>query len=75
MTEQEKLALIEEALELDEGSLNPEMKLDDIDGYDSMAKLSIIAMADDEFGVTLTGETVKAFKTVGDILAAVDSNK
>jgi len=68
MSEQEKLALLEETIEADEGSLSAEMKLEDVDDYDSMAKLAIIVMMEDEFGKKLLGEDVKKFKTVGDIL-------
>ena len=71
MTEQEKIALLEETLELDEGTLTADIELDDVDEYDSMAKLSLIVMMDDEFGVKLTGDVVKGFKTVGDILAVM----
>ena len=69
MTAQEKIALIEETLELDEGTLTPETVLADVGEYDSMAKLSMIVMMDDEFGVKLTGDVVKGFETVADILA------
>ena len=69
MTVQEKITLIEETLELDEGTLTPETVLADVGEYDSMAKLSMIVMMDDEFGVKLTGDMVKGFETVADILA------
>ncbi len=72
MTDKEKIALIEEALELDEGTLTPDTVLDDVDEYDSMAKLSLIVLFDDEFGKKLTGDEVKSFKTVADILAAAE---
>ena len=39
-----------------------------MDEYDSMAKLSLIVMMDDEFGKNLTGDVIKSFVTVGDIL-------
>lgn len=68
MTIEEKLALLEETLEMDEGTLKADMELDDVDEYDSMTKLSIIVMMDDEFGVKLTSDIVKSFKTVQDIL-------
>ncbi len=68
MTELEKIALLEETLDADEGSLSLEMLLDDIDEYDSMSKLSIIVMMEDEFGKTLTSADFKGFKTVGDII-------
>jgi acyl carrier protein len=72
MTEKEKIALLEDMLELDEGALTPEMELSAIDEYDSMAKLSLIVLFDDECGKKLTGEEIRTFKTVGDIIAAMD---
>lgn len=68
MTEKEKLNLLEETLDMDEGALAIEMNLSDVEEYDSMAKLSLIVMMEDEFGVKLTGDEVKAFVTVGDII-------
>lgn len=72
MTQEEKIALLEEMLELDNGSLTPEIQLAEIAEYDSMAKLSLIVLFDDECGKKLTGEEIRTFKTVGDILAAMD---
>lgn len=68
MTEREKLALLEDMLELDEGDLTVDKALDDVDEYDSMAKLSLIVLMEDEFGVKLTGDEIKGFETVGDIV-------
>ncbi len=72
MTNQEKIALLEETLEIDEGTLTEDMLLEDVDEYDSMAKLSLIVMMDDEFDVKLTGDMIKGFRTVGDILAVME---
>ncbi len=72
MTNREKLALLEDMLELEEGDLNEDMALDDIDEYDSMAKLSLIVLMEDEFDVKLTGDVIKGFKTVGDIVALMN---
>lgn len=68
MSENEKLALLEETLEVEEGSLALDMDLNDVEEYDSMAKLSLIVMMEDEFGVKLGSADVKAFKTVADII-------
>ncbi len=68
MNEKEKLALLEETFDVDEGALSPEMELDGIEEYDSMTKLSLIVMVEEEFGKKLTGAEIKAFKTVQDIL-------
>ena len=72
MTEQEKLALLEETIEADEGSLKPEMDLEGVEEYDSLAKLSIIVMMEDNFGRKLTANEVRSFKTVGDILKCME---
>ena len=68
MTNEEKIALLEDMLELEVGALTPETVLADIDEYDSMAKLSLIVLMDDECGKKLTGEQIREFKTIQDIL-------
>ncbi|MDO5424005.1 MAG: acyl carrier protein [Eubacteriales bacterium] len=68
MTEKEKLNLLEETLDVDEGTLSMEQNLVDVEEYDSMAKLSVIVMMEDEFGVKLSSDEVKAFTTVADII-------
>ncbi len=68
MTEQEKLTLIEEALEVDKNSLTANTLLADLEEYDSLARLSITVMLDDEFGVSVSNDEIKAFETVADIL-------
>lgn len=72
MTQEEKIAMLEDVLELDNGTLQPETELSTVESYDSMAKLSIIVMMDDEFNKKLTGEKLLEFKTVGDILDFMD---
>lgn len=72
MTEREKLALLEDLFELNEGDITPDTNLDDIEEYDSMTKLSLIVMMEDEFGVKLDGNEIKLFQTVGDILARME---
>jgi acyl carrier protein len=68
MTQEQKIALLEEMLEFDNGSLSPETELSSIDEYDSMAKLSLIVLMDEECNKKLTGEQIREFKTVADIL-------
>lgn len=68
MTIDEKLSLLEETMEMDEGTLKADMDLSDVDEYDSMSKLSIIVMLQDEFGVKITSEQIRAFVKVKDIL-------
>ena len=72
MSNEEKLSLLEDVLELDEGVLQPDIELENIDGWDSMAKIALVSLMDDEFDRKLTGEQIKGFKTVQDILNFMD---
>lgn len=72
MSVQEKMEIITRALELEVGDLQPETVLADMENWDSMARLQLIAALDEECGKELPAEQVKAFRTVGDILAFMD---
>lgn len=64
----EKLALLEDILDVDSGSLSCDQSLDDIDEWDSLSALSVVVMIKDEFNIKLTGAQVRAFKTIQDII-------
>lgn len=68
MLHTEVLNQIEEVLDVNEGTLQMDMKLEDVEEYDSMAKLSLIVMSDDDFDKKLTAEQLNDFQTVGDIV-------
>ena len=68
MLHTEVLNQIEEVLDVNEGTLQMDMKLEDVEEYDSMAKLSLIVMSDDDFDKKLTAEQLNDFRTVGDIV-------
>lgn len=68
MTNAEKIMALEEMWELDSGTLKENTLLSDVEAYDSMGKLSLIVMCDDDFNKKLTGEKLREFKTVKDIL-------
>lgn len=72
MTEQEKLAKLEEIMDLEEGTLKPDDCLGDYEEWDSIAVLSFIAMMDEEFGRQISGTTIKGFETVRDILKEME---
>ncbi len=68
MTLEEKLALLEETFEAEDGVLKPEMQLDDVEEYDSMTRLGVIVMLEDNFGKKVNAAMMKKLKTVQDIL-------
>ncbi len=69
---QEKLAKLEDIMELDVGTLRPETLLEEIEEWDSLAALSYVVMMADDFGKTITGAEIRAFKTVQDILNTME---
>lgn len=72
MKDEKKLELLEEMLELDTGSLRPETDLETLDAWDSMAKLSLIVLMEDECGKSLTGSQIRQFITIKDIMDYMD---
>lgn len=69
MTDQEFIEQLADALELEPADLNAETRLDAIPEYDSMAKLSVIVLLDEEFDKKLSGEDMAKFETIGDIMS------
>lgn len=68
MSEKEKLVLLEEAFDVEEGELKPNMALDTIENWDSMTRLALIALMSTKFGKSLKKQDIQGFKTVQDIL-------
>lgn len=54
-------------------ALNPETVFHDLDEYSSIIALSIIAMIDEEYGVALTGNEMKAAVTIQDLFNTVQA--
>ena len=68
MTKQEKIRIIEEMMELGEGILEEGTVLKDLEEWNSLAKLSLIAILDEQFSRKISADEIKALKTVQDIL-------
>ena len=72
MNLQEKLALIEEVLDVEAGRLTQETMLADVEEWDSIAALSLIVMLDEKFEKTVSGAQIKAMASISDILAYME---
>ncbi|MEX3745394.1 MULTISPECIES: phosphopantetheine-binding protein [Lysinibacillus] len=68
MTEQVRLSMLEEILDLEDGTLTSDKVLDELEEWDSIALISFIAMMDEEFNKSIKGSEIKEFKTVADAL-------
>lgn len=69
-----KLELLEEMMELDEGTLNGDEVLEDLEDWDSMTALSFILLLSDEFDKTITGADIKKLHTVQDMMALMEKD-
>lgn len=67
-----KLALLEDILDVEEGTLSVDQNLSDLDEWDSLSALSVVVMVKDEFNKKLSGSEVRAFVTVQDIIDAMN---
>ena len=69
MSHAEFLQALEAELEKPKGSLDPHQLLAHVEGWDSMAALLFMALADSRLGVVVSGEQIAGAKTVNDLLA------
>lgn len=74
MNKQEFLNALEEILELDENTLKGDEVLMDIEQWDSLAFLSVIAMADEHFDIVIQGDKLEEINTVGDLVGLVEEH-
>ena len=72
MTTAEKIELLEETMELEAGTLREDTVLEELDRWNSLTKLSIIVMMDDEFDKEIKSDDIKDYITVADILKAME---
>ena len=72
MNTQEKQAALEDIMELDEGFLKPEMKLDEIEEWDSLSALSFVVLLGDKFQRKISGAEIRAFESVQDMLDVME---
>ncbi len=59
----------------DASVFTPETVFHDLDEWSSLVGLSIIAMIDDEYDVTIKGDELRAAKTVNDVYELVKSKQ
>ncbi|MDP4094620.1 MAG: acyl carrier protein [Bacillota bacterium] len=72
MTNKEKLNMLEELLDIEENTLQEDARLDEINQWDSMSVISLIALFDDTFERVITPEEIKEFVTIKDIIDEMD---
>ena len=74
MSVEEKIKMIEDCLDLDEGTLQPDSVLEELEEWDSMSKLALMAEIKDQYKIRLAPEELAEFRMVRDVLAFLDEN-
>lgn len=67
MTVQEKVEFLEDIMDVEEGTFGTNTILEEVKEWDSLSVLSLTLEMKKNYGLELTTETIKGFKTVGDI--------
>jgi acyl carrier protein len=62
---------LDEILDLPPGTVKGGEALSDFDGWDSMAMLGVIALADEHYGVTIPAKRIPACRTVDDLAGLI----
>jgi len=63
---------IEELLEVE--NLDTNLKFTDLEEWDSLAVLSILALLDSDYGMNLTQKEVEAFASITEFIKYVETN-
>ena len=75
MNMQEFVAHVEHALDVPDGTLGEEDRLVDLEKWDSIGVLMVIAAVDRHYGVVLTGEALMQCETVGEVAQRVEASR
>ena len=73
MTNERKMELLAEIMDLSPDALSPDTVLEELDEWDSIALISFIAMMDDEFGKVVKGMEEKERKPVAELMAMMEA--
>lgn len=61
--------------DIEPGTLKPETKYRDTDEWSSMHALIVIALADTDYDVTITGDDLKSCTTIQDLFELIKSRQ
>lgn len=69
MTRVEFLRALERELALDNGCLNENQTLKSVEGWDSMAAVQFMALADEQTGIIVSVDQIARSKTISELLS------
>jgi acyl carrier protein len=71
MSQHEFIQKVKNCLFEESSAVDAATVLNDLDGWDSLGRLSIVVMLHDEFSLTVDTKTLRACETIGDLLDLV----
>ncbi|MCU0387344.1 MAG: acyl carrier protein [Chitinophagaceae bacterium] len=72
--EEKLFDLLKEALEIEDRDLSLNDNFREYPEWDSLGQLSVIAALDENFGVVIDGAEFAGIKTIGELLAKIESS-
>jgi acyl carrier protein len=69
------LELIQEVFEIEDTSIDKDTFFRDLDSWDSLTHLSLIAMIDEEYGVTIEDDKFKTLMTLNDLFEEIQQRQ
>lgn len=74
MNKKTVLLALDELLEYDPGTLEGNEQLEGLDGWDSLAVIGLIAIADEQFNIALSPADIQKAETINDVVALLLDN-
>lgn len=68
MEKHEFLLLLDEVVELDPGTLKGDETIESLEGWNSLAVISFMALVDEHFGISLQARQISECKTIADLI-------
>jgi|TARA_B110000114_G_C14936136_1_gene334432 acyl carrier protein len=65
--------IVKEALDIEEETIDLNTQFDSLDTWDSLGKLSLIALIDESFNVQISDKEFNSFETLDDLYTALKS--
>ena len=65
--------IVKEALDIEEETIDLNTQFDSLDTWDSLGKLSLIALIDESFNVQISDKEFDSFETLDDLYTALKS--
>ena len=66
---------LDELFELEDGTIQADSVLQEVEGWSSLTFMGLIALVDEEYEITLAPGSVLAAKTIGDLWSCIEQAK